>query len=47
MARYRGKIEKSNEVQLPYLADFGINPDVRFWHKADIATVLNDVRFWG
>jgi hypothetical protein len=19
----------------------------RFWHKADIATVLNDVRFWG
>jgi hypothetical protein len=21
--------------------------DVCFWHKADIATVLNDVRFWG
>ena len=20
---------------------------VRFWHKADIATVPNDVRFWG
>jgi hypothetical protein len=21
--------------------------DVRYWHKADIATVLNDVRFRG
>ena len=21
--------------------------DVCFWHKADIATALNDVRFWG
>ena len=21
--------------------------DVRFWHKADIATALTDVRFWG
>jgi hypothetical protein len=21
--------------------------NVRFWHKADIGTVLNDVRFWG
>jgi hypothetical protein len=21
--------------------------NVRFWHKADIATVPNDVRFWG
>jgi hypothetical protein len=21
--------------------------DVRFWHKADIATALNRVRFWG
>jgi hypothetical protein len=21
--------------------------DVRYWHKADIATVPNDVRFWG
>jgi hypothetical protein len=21
--------------------------DVRYWHKADIGTVLNDVCFWG
>jgi hypothetical protein len=21
--------------------------NVRLWHKADIGTVLNDVRFWG
>jgi hypothetical protein len=21
--------------------------DVRYWHKADITIVLNDVRFWG
>jgi hypothetical protein len=21
--------------------------DVRFWHKADMAIALNDVRFWG
>jgi hypothetical protein len=21
--------------------------DFRFWHKADMATLLNDVRFWG
>jgi hypothetical protein len=21
--------------------------DFRYWHKADIATVLNDVSFWG
>jgi hypothetical protein len=21
--------------------------NVRYWHKADIATVPNDVRFWG
>ena len=21
--------------------------DFRIWHKADIATALNDVRFWG
>jgi glutathione S-transferase len=21
--------------------------DVRFWHKADMAIVFNDVRFWG
>jgi hypothetical protein len=23
------------------------NGDFRFWHKVDIGTVLNDVRFWG
>jgi hypothetical protein len=21
--------------------------NVRFWHKADITIVMNDVRFWG
>ena len=26
---------------------FGPSRDVRFWHKADITIVLNNVRFWG
>jgi ABC-type uncharacterized transport system substrate-binding protein len=28
-------------------ASFSATQNVRFWHKADIATVLNDVRYWG
>jgi len=25
----------------------GGNQNVRFWHKADMAIALNDVRYWG
>jgi hypothetical protein len=47
MADTVAKLRKRQGSQLPSRADFGINPDVRFWHKADIATVPNDVRFRG
>ena len=36
--------------KLEHLASINISNsrlNVRYWHKADIATVLNDVRFWG
>jgi hypothetical protein len=28
-------------------ADIHSQGDVRFWHKADITTVLINVRYWG
>jgi hypothetical protein len=47
-AHLQREIEKSDEVdQLPHLADFGINPDDPFWHKADIPITLPNVRFRG
>jgi hypothetical protein len=44
----RGRWRESTPVN-PHYAAFATYKaaDVRFWHKADIATVLNDVRFWG
>ena len=33
--------------ELPHVADFGVNPDVRFWHKADILIAWANVRFRG
>jgi hypothetical protein len=47
MADTVAKLRKRQGSQLPSRADFGINLDVRYWHKADVATVLNDVCFWG
>jgi hypothetical protein len=34
-------------VQVIESRNFPASAHVRFWHKADIDAVLNDVRFWG
>jgi hypothetical protein len=47
MADTVAKLRKRQGSQLPSRADFGINLDVRYWHKADITVTLSNVRFWG
>jgi hypothetical protein len=46
MARYRGEIEKSDEVT-NFRASRISESTLPFWHKADITIAANDVRFEG